>query len=640
MKTFKFLILSLIFLFVTVGASNNAPLAIPSKPGAVSPVNGGLTTNYTPQLKWTNTGATYDIQVATDPSFGVYIIDFNYGFSGNTHTVGVALDPAKTYFWRVQAYDIYSVASGWSATFSFRTAVLPPTLTDPADSSVLVNNRPTFKWSSVLNATGYTLQVSRYTTFSILVLNVSVSYTATQYTPTVDLPANTTLYWRVRTLSSTYGPSAWSPGPVGKYFTISQTAIPPTTPVLVYPGDNKLTDDHTPRLLWNPVTLPSSLSFDHYQVQVSKDKTFAGMDPLTIVCSPPACIDDQPATTDRLYYWYDVPDPASELDPATTYYWRVRTFDNDGINPPYASNWSTIFTLRTTVPQVTPLAPADTSNLLDNRPAFDWTPVTAANSYNIQVSASSTFSTLLLNVNTTVRPYKPSTALPPAKKLYWRIRGMNPTYGPGRWSDPVWSFNTANPPSTPTLGSPVGGILLTRYTPTFNWTVSYVPIYTTFAYYQIQVAKNGLFSAPDIDDTSVTNQYIHTFVPGSALDPLSKYYWRVRACNTDSECSSYSPAAYFRTAVAPPTLVTYGGGSLSLPFDWNDVTGATSYNIQISRYANFSTLVINATVGASQYTPSISLPNGTYYWRVRSNNTYFGPSAWQTPPPPDSFTIP
>jgi hypothetical protein len=335
-----------------------------------------------------------------------------------------------------------------------------------------------------------------------------------------------------------------------------------------------------------------------------------------------------------------VPDPGSALDPATTYYWRVRAFDSDGINPAFASNWSTIFTLRTTVPQVTPLAPADTSNLTDNRPAFDWTPVTAAYSYNIQVSASPIFSTLILNVNTAVRPYTPSTALPPNKVLYWRIRGMNSTYGPGRWSDPVWSFTTANPPSIPKLGSPVGGVLLTIYTPTFNWTASYVPPYTTFAYYQIQVAKSLTFAAPDIDDTSITDPYVHTFVPGFALDPLTRYYWRVRACNTDGECSAYSTVANFREAVAPPTLVTYSGGSLSLPFDWNDVTGATSYNIQISRYANFGTLVINTTVGASQYTPSITLPNGTYYWRVRSNNTYFGPSAWQTPPPADSFMVP
>ena len=645
MKTLRFLILSFVVLLVTVGASNKAPLSAPAKPGAVSPANGGLTTDYTPTLQWTNTagiGGNYDIEVATDPSFGAYIIDSNYTFAGNTYTLGVVLDPAKTYYWHVQARDSLSAVSGWSITFTFRTAVTPPTMTDPPDSTILQNNRPTFKWTSVLNATGYNLQVSTTTAFSTVILNVTLPYTATQYTPTADLPANTTLYWRVRTLNSIYGPSDWAPGPIGNYFTISQTALQPSAPVLTQPANGKLTDDYTPRLVWKASSIPSATTFDYYEVQITTDKTFAGMDPVSIICSPPTCIDDTSVTTQVMdtstgTSYFDVPDPGSTLNPATTYYWRVRAYNHLGGNN-YYGNWSSVFSLRTTLAQVDPLiSPADLSDLTDNRPTFDWTPVTSAVSYNIQISGSPTFGTLLINIGTS-RPYKPAVSLPANKTLYWRVRGMNSVYGPGRWSD-VWSFNSANPPSLPKLGQPFNDAILTNPTPTFTWSVSYLPLGTTFANYEIQITKDGTFATTAIDDTSATNQYVPNFTPGAPLDPISVYYWRVRACNTDGECSQYTLPFRFKTTPDKPTLVTYGGGSFSPPYDWNDVTGATSYTLQVSKSSTFGTMVLNINIsaGTSQYTPSTSLPNGTYFWRVRTNNTTFGPSAFSAV---DSFTVP
>jgi hypothetical protein len=652
MKLLKVFILSLALLLVTVGASNHAPAFAPGKPSAVSPGNGGLTTDYTPELKWTNTagiGGTYDVEIATDPGFGGFIIDSNYGFAGNTYTVGVVLNPAQTYFWHVQAYDSLSTPSGWSITFSFRTAVPPPTLVDPADMSVLQTNRPLFDWNSVPNASGYNLQVSRYSTFSSLLLNVSVSYTATQYKPTADLPANSTLFWRVRTLSSAYGPGAFS-----AYFTISQSALPPSTPVNVYPGDNKLNYDYTPRLVWKAVTIPSTTTFLNYEVQVTTDHTFADMDPLTIICLPPTCIDDtsvasQEIDTTAHTSWFDIPDPASALNPATTYYWRVRAYNTDLSNT-YYGNWSTYFTIRTTVERVPspPISPPDASDLLGNRPTFDWTPVTAAGSYQLQIATNTSFATPIISL-AVHEPWTSTITLPANRTLYWHVRALNPNYGPGLWSD-VWSMNTANPPSAPALKLPVNNSLFTNpsYMPTFLWSVSSLPLGTFFAYYEFQITKDGAFTNMDpltiictlpacADDTSASFQYAPTLPLGAPLDPLSKYFWRVRACNMDGECSGWSSVFILRTALTSPTLVTYGGGSFSNPFDWNDVTGATSYTIQVSRYANFSILVLNATTYLSQYTYGATFPNGSYYWRVRANNLNFGPSLWTAP---DTFTVP
>jgi hypothetical protein len=111
----------------------------------------------------------------------------------------------------------------------------------------------------------------------------------------------------------------------------------------------------------------------------------------------------------------------------------------------------------------------------------------------------------------------------------------------------------------------------------------------------------------------------------------------VRACNTDGECSGWSSVFILRTAVNAPVLVTYSGGSFSNPLDWSDVIGGTSYNVQVSHYASFSTLVLNANSVFSQFNYGGTFPNGTYYWRVRTNNANFGPSVWTAA---DTFTVP
>ena len=73
--------------------------------------------------------------------------------------------------------------------------------------------------------------------------------------------------------------------------------------------------------------------------------------------------------------------------------------------------------------------------------------------------------------------------------------------------------------------------------------------------------------------------------------------------------SLISPAADAR--FAPGTNIT---------FDWSDVTGATSYTIQIDDRDTFpSPLIVDQTAATSQFSTS-TLPTLTMWWRVRANN--------------------
>jgi hypothetical protein len=52
----------------------------------------------------------------------------------------------------------------------------------------------TVSWNTVSGATGYALQVSNGISFSTLLVNVSISKSATTYTPGSNLAASTPLY--------------------------------------------------------------------------------------------------------------------------------------------------------------------------------------------------------------------------------------------------------------------------------------------------------------------------------------------------------------------------------------------------------------------------------------------------------------
>jgi hypothetical protein len=58
------------------------------------------------------------------------------------------------------------------------------------------------------------------------------------------------------------------------------------------------------------------------------------------------------------------------------------------------------------------------------------------------------------------------------------------------------------------------------------------------------------------------------------------------------------------------------------------VTGATGYNIQISKTLSFGFGTLNANTVGPTYTSGLNLVAATkYYWRVRATGTY-GPSDW------------
>ncbi len=442
---------------------------VPAIPVTSYPINTATITNYKPVLEWNDVTfpapVHYDLEFSTSSTFSPKT---TYGpLTDSNLPILNALDPGKTFYWRVRSVNYLDVPSAW-ATRSFKTGWLPPTIAEPDDPD-LVNptdsNRPTFNWTEVPQATSYNLQVTKIKNSTSTVLNTTV--TGTTYTPTADLPANTTLYWRMRT-AGTNGPSIWS-----DYHTF-KTPNPPTIPSLSTPGTGTLAANNMPTLDWSTVTVPAG-DFGHYDVEVSKDSSFATK--LTFQ------INDVTASL------FPIPSP---LDDNATYYWRVMATNTLG----QYSSWSKVWSFRTPMLPPVPNPLEDGATALTVRPQFTWSAVATATGYTIQVSKSSGFvGSPVVNATVSGLSYTPTSDLPrfstTVQQLYWRVKanGANPS----AWSNTAQFTPAANPPAIPTLSAPASTAVLsdlTNYKPVFKWN----SVITATGGYQIQIATSSAFT--------------------------------------------------------------------------------------------------------------------------------------------------
>ena len=181
-------------------------------------------------------------------------------------------------------------------------------------------------------------------------------------------------------------------------------------------------------------------------------------------------------------------------------------------------------------------------------------------------------------------------------------------------------------PSAPLLISPANNAIGQTLNLSLVWkSVEFANIY------RLQLASDTSFTNIILDDSTMTD----TMKAVTNLSPLTIYYWRVNASNS-AGTSAWSSIWNFTTLLAPPItpiLLSPLNGSMvtTTPLlDWNDVSSATSYRMQVSEVANFMTTVIDKiSLTQSNY----QVPNGIlsnnvkYYWRARARNAA-GWSPW------------
>ena len=147
----------------------------------------------------------------------------------------------------------------------------------------------------------------------------------------------------------------------------------------------------------------------------------------------------------------------------------------------------------------------------------------------------------------------------------------------------------------------------------------------------------GVVSVPG-GQTSA-NFSVTTFaVSADTTATITAFYDTTRSANitvTRAAAPSPTPSA---TATPPATLAApqlvspaadgrFAPGA-NIVFDWSDVTGASSYTVQIDDANNFPTpLIVQQTLTTSQFNTS-TLPVKTMWWRARANDSSGRPGNW------------
>ncbi|MEO8609366.1 MAG: hypothetical protein ABI690_15850, partial [Chloroflexota bacterium] len=123
----------------------------------------------------------------------------------------------------------------------------------------------------------------------------------------------------------------------------------------------------------------------------------------------------------------------------------------------------------------------------------------------------------------------------------------------------------------------------------------------------------------------------------SGLTCASTHYYRIRSYDGSlSRYSSYTAPVSKATLACPvvtaPVQVTPLANAFtnnqSPTFTWNAVANSTSYEIQIASNSTFTIGLQAVTgLGATNYTETLTLSEGVYFWRVRAYNTAVPPVA-------------
>jgi RHS repeat-associated protein len=432
----------------------------------------------------------------------------------------------------------------------------------------------TANWGSVSGATSYRLDVSPVSNFASYVSgfqNLSVTTTNRSVT---GLTAGTTYYYRVRAVNSS-GTSANS----NTITTYTVTSAPNATA-----ATSITTSSFTAN--WGSVTGASS-----YRLDVSTVSNFSSY--------VPGYQNLSVTGTNR---------SVTGLTAGTTYYYRVRAINAGGL----ASANSGTITAATAIP--VPATPAATSATSVATTSFtaNWTAVTGATSYQLDVSQVSNFSTYVsgfqnLSVTTTTRSV---TGLTAGTTYYYRVRAVNSS-GTSANSNTITTYTVTSAPNATAATS------ITSSSFTANW-----GSVTGASSYRLDVSTVSNFSSyvPGYQNLSVTG----TNRSVTGLSAGTTYYYRVRAVNAGGLASSNSGTiTAVTTTVAPTTTAPTAVTATSFTATWNSVAGAASYRLDVSQdnFASYVSGSQNLTVTGTSQVVSGLQPSITYQYRVRSVNS-------------------
>lgn len=651
--------------------------SLPSVPALSSPSNGAMGVSTSPTLSWrrSTNADSYVVKYFTGSS----IVD---NIVSDTSFTATGLTKSTTYTWQVRASGPGG-PSAFSGEWTFKTgggAPEAPTLTAPPNGATGVSINPTLSWNPVIGATSYSVDVSKNSSFSQIVVSVG-SHDSTSFSVS-GLEYSTQYYWRVKAANAD-GVS----NPSGASFT-TQSAKP-NPPQIISPSDGAKDVPISGRLDWSGVSGTGTT----WEIQVDTDNQFKK--PTIDATTTSAFYQYSGLLNAQVYFWrvrvttaggtsewsskvsfttvaakIAAPTPQFPANGATnvplnatltwssisgatydveisdtislsrivdsnkglrnntfitntlannkTYYWHVKALTSSS-----ASDWSTIFNFTTEtgkLPAPELILPANNAQNQSTELSLNWKLVPGALSYGVEIATDQNFKkdvTVFTGISTASYSLQ---GLSPNTTYYWHVYAAN-AHGPGAWSE-AWNFTTASSTlAAPTLKDPTDRKKDVPTTPILQW--DRVPNATS---YTVQVSTSSKFEAGTIfvDQSGV----IGTIFQTQTLLNKTTYYWRVKATGPtgSSDWSSVWEFTTIASKLLPPLLVSPGDGQVltttSPELAWFTVGGALSYSLQYSTDRNFRNDVIEISgISSTLYKLHGLLPTTTYYWHVQAKDS-------------------
>jgi len=317
-------------------------------------------------------------------------------------------------------------------------------------------------------------------------------------------------------------------------------------------------------------------------------------------------------------------------------FWRIKIIGTNGGSSAWSSALS--FSIIPWEGSITEILPEDGETTVETSPFLQWTDVTGASSYEVQVASSFAGVENSVVKTVTTSAYQLTETLIVGDTRYWRIRVKTSGEGYSTWSS-IFSFSIVAPWNVAITGqSPSNGESLINKKPLLNWNNI-----SGANSYDVQIAT----TAEDVPGASIHNVTVSEYQLTEALSVGDTLYWRVRA-NSSTEgislwcITSTLSIVYWDVSI---TGISPANGIIlsdTTPlFEWNEVMDATLYEV---RYAltteDLSTAMIYTAESPEYLVPAELLVNTdsslhSYKWQVRALKTN-SESDWS---PISTFTI-
>jgi len=597
-------------------------LTVPSNPSTIA-ATAITATGFTANWNSSGAGVSYFLDVSTD-NFATFVSGYNNTNVGAVSTLAVTgLSSGTSYQYRVRANNT-SGTSGNSNTSAALTLPAAPLAT--AATSILPAQFNA-SWNKVIGATGYLLDIAANAGFSPAIsLNIPTGDVST-YLVSALIPA-TAYYYRLRASNAT-GNSAYS-----NVISVTTLAAAVTTPT-------------------------SALSFTNI-ASASMTLNFNGGSGAShlVVASVGSPVTGQPANAtgynpnlafgsgDALGNGFVISTGASpinitNLSAQSTYYFQIFDFNGSGVTANYNN---------TAVPAASQITLAPTPTAQPSGIAFSNVSTTSiAVSFN--AAAGSPTGYLVLRASGSAPSTNPSNGVTYSTGASLGNATVADVGSPLSFFDAgltsntayyykVFAFNGNGVTTNFLFTAPLQDNMLTVPSNPVTSAVALSNINAT-GFLAGWTRDAGASSYLDVSSdnfvtyaTGYNNLNVSTAVSYSVTGLASgiNYQFRVRAFNASWTSGNSNSTTVLTLPAAPATSPATAVTPTSFNANWNKVTGATAYFLDVANDAAFTSFIMQNTPAgnSSSFLVSSLTPASTYYYRVSASNSS-GTSAESVP---------